>query len=245
MKSYGSERLFDAFRRFGFFDGLTYLLTRAISKVSNGRMSLVRYCIYAQPVLETALTPPRRGRDIAILEASEETALNTDFGRPVSVVADRLKQGARCLLAVRGSNLVGFQWFTTQHYLEDEVRCRFEITPADHCAWDFDIYVAPEERMRPVFSLLWDRCNAELRLAGIETCLSRISTYNLSSKKSHERLGAKQVGWLACLVAGRSQLTIMSAWPWIHVSLSSKTMPTFPASRIASQQAACSGRRQQ
>ncbi len=129
--------------------------------------------------------------------------------------------------------MLGFQWFTTIDYPEDQVRCLYRLEPGDRCAWDFDIFVRPEARMLPTFLRLWDHCNALLRQAGIDQSLSRIDAFNATSRRSHGSLGARPIGWAVFLTAGRLQVSAFSSTPWLHVSASPSNPPEWRVSRLA------------
>lgn len=215
----------------GWANAVLYWLSEVLHRTSGGKIRLIKYLLVAQPVAENDLTPFRRGRSIAVEEATSEKVLSTDFGRPSTVIAERLRVGSRCLLAYRQEDFVGFQWFTMQDYPEDEVRCLFELRPEDRCAWDFDIFVAPVARAQPVFMRLWDACNSQLRAEGITLSLSRINAFNSASLRAHARMGASTIATASFLVLGRWQLALLPAPPWLHVSRDAT--PRLPISRLA------------
>jgi GNAT superfamily N-acetyltransferase len=215
----------------GWINAALFVAARIAGRCSGGRLKLRKYYLTAQPVASGDLTPARRGRAIAVHEASATEIQLTDLGRPAAAVEHRLRHGARCLLAHKDDALLGFQWFTTRDFPEDEVRCRYRLDPRDRCAWDFDIYVQPAARTLPVFLRLWDHCHALLRDAGIDLSLSRIDAFNSASLRSHARLGAKPVAWALFLTLGPAQLAVFSSRPWFHVSWSGT--PTWPVSHIA------------
>lgn len=214
-------------------DTAFYGVARMLSKLSLRRARLLKYYIMAQPVPSDEFTPPGRGRAIVVSEGNPEEAFEVPFGRPAEVIRRRLECGSRYLVARKGSEVLGFQWFTLQDYPEDEVRCLFRLNPRDRCAWDFDVYVRPEARFQPVFTRLWDTCNAILRTAGIDYSLSRIDALNPVSRSAHRRLGAMPVGWCVFLVAGRAQLSFFSFRPWVHCSLFGGTAPELAVSALA------------
>ncbi|HWJ06237.1 MAG TPA: GNAT family N-acetyltransferase [Steroidobacteraceae bacterium] len=229
---------FGALRReLGLLDAALYALARAIGAITRGRARLVKYYITVQPVAATELTPARRGRQIEVNEASPAEALALAVERPRAVIEARLRHGGRCLTAHKAGQLVGFQWFTLEDYPEDDVRCLFRLAPGDLCAWDYDIFVLPEFRTQPVFSRLWDRCNALLRQAGVRWSLSRINAFNPGSRKAHERLGAKVIGSAYFVQAGRLQVSVFSSAPYLHVGFRETQRPILHVSRMASQAA--------
>jgi hypothetical protein len=216
----------------GSVDALLYAAARGLARGSSGHLRLRKYYIVSQPVAAGDLTPPRRGRSIEVSEGTRSDAAAVEFGRPRAVIEQRLASGTRYLVARRNGELLGFQWFSLVDYDEDEVRCRYRLRPADRCAWDFDIFVRPEARTLPVFARLWDACNAILRAQGITRSLSRIDAFNPASRQAHASLGATTVGWCLFVTAGRAQLSVLSARPWLHLSLSGEAAPVLAVSSL-------------
>ena len=72
-------------------------------------------------------------------------------------------------------------WISTGPYDEDEVRARFDPRPQGRAAWDYDIFIVPEERGGLLFVRLWDAAYELLRARGYLWSLSRISSFNLAS----------------------------------------------------------------
>ncbi len=227
------SRFRDLVRELGLVDACTYLLGRGIGRLSLGSLRLTKFYLVAQPVRTDELTPPRRGRSIAAREIGPDEIRTLDFGRPATVIEYRLRHGCRCLVATKGDQMLGFQWFTTADYPEDQVRCLYRLEPGDQCAWDFDIFVRPEARMLPTFLRLWDHCNTLLRQAGVEVSLSRIDAFNAASRRSHGSLGARPIGWATFLAAGSLQLSVFSSRPWLHLSASPSNPPEWRVSRLA------------
>jgi len=220
-------------REIGTGNALLYLASRVLGAVTRGKVRLVKYYITAQPIPGHELTPPRRGRQIVVEEASADQVWSLPAERPRHVLEARLRNGGRCLIARKDSLPVGFQWFTLVDYTEDEVRCVFHLEPRDRCAWDYDIFVSPKWRVQPVFSRLWDKCNEILRTAGVSLALSRINAFNKASRQAHERIGARIVGWALFICLGHVQLALLSSRPWIHVSFSERDLPVILVSKMA------------
>jgi hypothetical protein len=217
----------------GTANAILYGCARALRRTTSGGCRLHKYLLVAQPVGQRDLTPAQRGRSIDVREADTQEIRATDFGRPAHIIEYRLQHQCRCLTARKGGELIGFQWFTLHDYPEDEIRCLFRMVKGHACAWDFDVVVHPQYRVLPVFSKLWDRCNSLLRTAGIDITMSRIDAFNPVSRRAHARLGAREVGWAMFLVAGRAQLAIFSSRPWLHLSLSDRSIPVWPVSSLA------------
>lgn len=229
--------MLDRFRQLalelGTADAALYVLSRACARLTGRRLQLAKYYLFAQPVAAADLTPPRRGRSIEVREASVDEVRTADLGRPAAAIEYRIRHHCRCLLARKGEELLGFQWFTLADYPEDTVRCRYVLDPRDRCAWDFDIFVRPEARTQPTFLRLWDACNGILRQAGVDLSLSRIDAFNAASRRSHGSLGARAIGWAAFLSAGPLQIAFFSGRPWLHLSLTPSNIPAWPVSRLA------------
>jgi GNAT superfamily N-acetyltransferase len=217
----------------GLADATLYGFSRLLTAVTFGVVRLNKYYLTAQPIPAGNLTPDKRGRNIIISEASAQEALGTVMNRPMDVIRARQRSGCRCFLAHKNGELVGFQWFTMKDYLEDEVRCLFRLRQEDACAWDFDIFVRPEARTQPVFTKLWDATNAFLRDAEVKYSLSRISAFNALSLNSHARIGAWPFGWAVFVSAGEFQLTLLSARPWLKLSLDRRSVPVIEVSTLA------------
>jgi len=220
-------------RDIGTANAVFYSVSHVLRLASSGRVRLLKYYFTAQRVPDGDVTPPRRGQEIVVSEASPAEIHATLTSRPRSVIDSRLASGCRCLIARKDGELVGFQWLTMQDYPEDEVRCLFHFDPEDKCAWDFDIFVLPNSRLQPVFARLWDACNRILRDAGVRHSMSRINASNGASRRAHERIGARTVGWAMFLCIGSSQLAVFSSRPWFHASISKTSAPVLTVSRMA------------
>jgi len=107
----------------------------------------------------------------------------------------------------------------TEAYSEDVVRARYLLPPSGKTAWDFDVYVVPEERLGFTFPRLWDTAYEYLREKGIRWSLSRISAFNPASLAAHRRLGARRIGSATFLLLGGAQLMLSSFRPYLHLSL--------------------------
>jgi hypothetical protein len=212
------KRFRDLFREMGYSDGLLYLTARAAGIMTFGRVELRKYYFVSQPVPDRSLLPPARGNRITVETADRSHPLAGRFPRPLHVIETRYASGARCFLASKDGQFVGFLWLQMGGYLEDEVRCRFNPAPAGYTAWDFDVHIEPEHRNTFAFARLWDTANAFLRDAGVKWSVSRISAFKPGSINSHVRLGAFPVGQ-ACFLNGRKWQLMISITP-LHIHFS-------------------------
>lgn len=218
-------KLRDAFRTFGPFDGTLFLIGRLLAAASGGRCRIQRYVLVAQPVASVTLAGVARSASLEIRPVELDEARTLTWDRPMAVIERRYRDGAFCLGAFMKGRFVGFQWAMVGPYEEDDVRSQFVPLPASEAAWDFDIWVAPEYRVGRVFARLWEAMNANLHGRGVNWTMSRISAFAPDSLRSHARLEAARVGWSFYLVAGRTQLSLLSQAPYLHWSRSDARRP--------------------
>jgi hypothetical protein len=216
-------------RDIGWLNASLYSLDRLLLKALRGYLRLYKYDLVAQPVRETPLLPPGRGKKIEVRMIDETDIVTHQFPRPSAVIQARFKQGAKCLVAFKEGEFIGYLWLLSGTYIEDEVRATFSPLPAMKAVWDFDVYVAPEYRVGFAFSRLWDEANRFLAEKEIKWSCSRISAFNPGSLSSHARLGARTLGTAMFFCAGRCQVMFATTAPYIHLSFHSAS---FPAIRL-------------
>jgi len=207
----------------GWRDAALYWLARALAGASGGRWRLHRYRYIAQYVGATPLNGGR-GRDIAIAPRADDAPTPANYPRPDAVVAARLAQGARSLEAWRHGRLAGFIWLIDGAYQEDEVRARFQLA-APESSWDFDVWVAPEQRLGMTFARLWEAVRLELRARGVHWTCSRISAFNPASLRAHAAIGVVPLGSALFLCCGRWQWMFASMAPRFHWSRTPSSWP--------------------
>lgn len=203
-----------------------YAVARALELGSRGALRLICYQFVAQPIAKAEQVLAARAGSIEFRRLHTDDPLVTQFPRPPAVIAQRFRDGAQCLAAVKSGRLIGFLWYKEREYLEDEVRSRYLFQPAT-AVWDFDVYVDPEFRLGRLFARLWDFANGELRARGYRWTISRISAFNPESLAAHSRLGARRLGAAVFLVAGPLQVSFASLAPYIHVGWRDEMRPTF------------------
>lgn len=215
-----------AVKSLGWANGCMSLLADALARISRDACRIVRYRLLVQPLDPSWQLAGRHGRDLRIREAFYNDPILGQMDRPKATINERFKQGARCIVALRGDELVGFIWWIEGPYREDEVRCLFIPKPAGTSVWDFDVYVAPAHRHGATFARLWEAAVARMHEAGFECSCSRISAFNASSLRAHQRLGATIVGTCSFLCIGSLQITLSRDAPRLHVSWQSESRPT-------------------
>jgi len=217
------NRILRTIRQLGCFNALLLALARALEKSTLGRWRLQRYLFVAQ-VLPAAPLCGARGRDIDIRLLSEAGGVPPGCPRPAAVVMNRFHQGAQGLAAFRNNKLAGFLWFVFGAYQEDEVRARF-ILPSSDCAWDFDVWVDPEERLGWTFRRLWEGARLLLRARGASWSCSRISAFNAASLRAHAAIGTRPIGSATFLCCGDWQWMFATLPPYLHLSRSADIFP--------------------
>jgi hypothetical protein len=115
------------------------------------------------------------------------------------------------------SQLIGYLWFRFGQYEEDEVRCTYQLTPPEHSVFDFDLYLFPEHRMGLGFAAVWHGASGFLRERGVLYSFSRITRFNLLSRRAHSHLGCKRVGSAFFLQIGVVEVMAGTLSPYVHV----------------------------
>lgn len=211
-------------RQIGIVNVCLYAIDRILSKCSFSSKS-VKYYFVAQKISDQPLLPPQRGNNIFVTETIEEYE-NNPCPRPISVIKNRYKQGAKCLSAYKDEEFAGCLWYIKGKYKEDEVNCLYEL-PAKNSVWDFDVYVEPKFRLSPVFLKLWDYTSDKLLKENCLWSLSRISAFNPNSLFSHKRMGAVIIGWAVFVCLGAVQVTVANVSPFFHISFGKASFPVF------------------
>jgi hypothetical protein len=212
------------FFEFGPRDGCLYLLHRAALAITGARAGVVAYGLYAQPIGNEAYAAVRDDPRTRVVEVAPGDRLTAAFPRPAEVIAMRYADGARCYVALVKEKFGGYVWISRACHNEDEVRARYVVAgPA--AAWDFDVYVEPEQRLGRTLARLWKGVDEVLAREGVRWSFSRISRFNALSIATHARLGARKVGNATFFVCGPLQLMVSSLRPWLYVSISDNKRP--------------------
>lgn len=207
----------DDIRRIGWIGWLAYAADRGLAAISAGRVRLTSLWFYAQPVKQIPAVERRESDRIEIRVVTEHEIPESAFGRPPGAVAERFAHGSICIAATNGTELAGFMWLEFDHLRERLVRCDFVPAPRGKACWDFDLFVAPRYRLGRTFGRLWSHARAYLGERGIETTLSWIAFDNVASRRAHERMGARRVGWALVLGAWKLQIVVASDRPFVDV----------------------------
>jgi hypothetical protein len=214
------QRILSPFREFGPWAGALYAIDRMLQTLST-RTRLQYYELVVQPVPATPLVPERFTRRLEFREIKRgDPALDLMPALP-EIRAARFDQGAFCLGAFQKGKLIGYVWFCERAYDEDEVRCTYELVSPRNCVFDFDLYILPEYRMGMAFASLWTGANELLRRRGVDFTFSRMTRFNLASRRAHKHLGSVRIGRAVFLQAWRLQLMIATQSPYVHCSASS------------------------
>lgn len=211
------NKVIGPFREFGPAAGFLYALDRVLSSISP-RMRVYVYEFGAQPIGTAPLLPERLARNFEVRELKAGAPEMAQMPVPQSVIAARLAQGARCLGGFSKGRFIGYMWFCRNAYDEDEARCTYVLgSPADS-VFDFDYYLYPDSRLGTGFAGLWGGANAFLHAEGVRYTYSRLTRFNLATRRAHARLGLRVVGRGVFLKLGAVQVTIATVAPWFNVS---------------------------
>lgn len=220
-------------REFGVTVGLLYLLDRALRTLPGG-CALHVYEFMVQRVDDgLRLLPERFSRHIVLREmARGDATLDRLPARP-EIKAARFAQGAWCVGVERKGELLGCMWLIAGTYAEDEVRCDYRLPAAPagqaaDCVFDFDLYLFPEHRMGTGFAALWQAAGSHLQARGVQRSYSRMTRFNLASRRAHLRLGSEVVGRAAFLRLGRLEFMLSSLRPFAAVTWSRRVELRLP-----------------
>ena len=96
---------------------------------------------------------------------------------------------------------------------------------ADRSVFDFDFYLFPDYRLGLGFVALWNGANQFLQTRGIRYTFSRLTRFNVASRRAHAHLGWKCVGRALFLKAWRVELMLATIAPFTFLSWSGRQRP--------------------
>ncbi|NJN00960.1 MAG: GNAT family N-acetyltransferase, partial [Aquincola sp.] len=166
---------------------------RALRQLSP-RLGLRVYELMVQPIGVKALLPPNLTRNLTFGFIGRDHPDVSRMALRDGILDARLDQGARCMGVWRKGTLIGYLWFCSGRYHEDEVRCTYELTETDVSVFDFDLVVLPEHRLGIGFMAVWHAADQLLRERGVRFTFSRLTRFNVASRRAHAHLGWRCVG---------------------------------------------------
>lgn len=206
------------FREFGAAAGLLYAADRVLRRLWP-RAGIYVYEMMAQPIGPQPLLPERLARAYEVVEITRgHPDVERMPARP-EIKQQRFDRGARCLGLYKRGELAGYIWLSFGSYDEDEVRCTYRLADPQGGVFDFDLYVLPEHRMGVAFVAVWNAANAWLHAQGVRHSFSRMTRYNLPSRRAHRRLGSLCVGRAVFLQLGRLECMAATLPPYAGLSL--------------------------
>jgi hypothetical protein len=212
------QKIRGVFREFGLGVGLLYGMDRALQQLSSS-LRLYVYEFMVQPISKQPLVPARLTKSLEIREIrAGDPEIDLMPVRP-EIKRARFEQNAVCLGAFQNGQFIAYMWFCYRAYEEDEVRCTYFVTPPDEAVFDFDLYIFPKHRLSLAFVGLWNGANRYLSERGIQYTFSRLTRFNVGSRRAHDHLGWASVGRAVFLQAWRAELMIATVFPYLHLSL--------------------------
>ena len=186
-------RLVGPFREFGWAAGLAYVINRLLRALSPD-LGLYVYEFMVQPIGGKPLLPANLSRHLSFQEILKGDPAIADMPAREEIKARRFEQGARCLGTYRKGQLIGYIWYATGRHEEDEVRCDYVLEEQAVSIFDFDLYVLPQYRLGVGFLGVWHGANEILAPQGVRYTFSRLTRFNVASRRAHAHLGWKRVG---------------------------------------------------
>jgi hypothetical protein len=215
------DRLVSPFREFGLFCGALYAADRLLTRLSP-RLRVFVYDLMVQPIPLTPILAPKRVRNLSVRELKSGDPDLSAVVAPPPVQRSRFAQNSVCLATYSKNRLVGYIWLRFESYEEDEVRCTFVVNPAGKAVFDFDLVVLPEYRMGFGFAAVWHCTNEYLRNRGVHYTFSRLTRFNLASRRAHAHLGCKRAGSAVILKLWAVEIIACTLAPYFYLSSSQK-----------------------
>lgn len=213
-----ARRIAGPFREFGLLAGALYVADRALRGLSAGGLALFFYDLMVQPVRPDPLLPRGMSKNLRFAEIGPGHPDIALMPAREDIKRERFLKGACCLGVYRKEKLIGTIWLCRDRYEEDEVRCTYELIDAQRSVFDFDLYVFPEQRMGLGFPAVWDWANAYLTERGIRYTFSRLTRFNVASRKAHDRLASRCIGHALFLKAWRIELMLATIFPFVGLT---------------------------
>ena len=221
MSSDGMRRLASPFKMFGGLGGTLYIVGRLLRLLSP-RLGLYVYEFMVQPVGSKLLLPPKLSKNLTFSEIGRGHPDIAKMPARADIKEQRFAQGARCIGAYRKGQLIGYVWYCTERYHEDEVRCTCELVDSARSIFDFDLYVLPEHRLGVGFLGVWHGVNEMLAPRGVCYTFSRLTFFNNASRRAHAHLGWKRVGRGVFFQAWELELMIATIAPYVGATFGSR-----------------------
>lgn len=218
------SKLLGPFKEFGLLAGGLYAADQVLRRLSP-KTGIYVYEMMVQPIGGKKLLPVNLAKNLTFAEIKRgHPAIEMMPARP-EIKAARFEQGAFCLGVFRREKLIGYAWFCFNTYEEDEVRCTYELAVSDQSVFDFDFYILPEHRMGIGFLAVWHGANEYLRARNVRYTFSRLTRFNVASRRAHAHLGWKCVGRALFFQAWRVELMLATLSPFIFLSWSANHRP--------------------
>ena len=197
--------------------GLLYALNRLLHKVSP-QLGIYVYELMVQPITDKPLLPANLTRHLSFAEIDQQHPDIALMPAREAIKQARFEQGARCLGVYSKGKLLGYLWFCTEQYHEDEVRCSYILTVAQESVFDFDLFIFPEYRMGIGFIAIWHGANQYFTERGIRYTFSRLTRFNLASRRAHAHLGWRRIARAVFLKAWRVEIMAATLFPYLALT---------------------------
>lgn len=213
-----ASRLLSPFHEFGLVAGALYLADRLLRRLSP-QLGLYVYELMVQPITDKPLLPASLTKHVEFREIRPGDPELECMPVPHAIRESRYRQHAVCLGTFHKGMFTGYIWFCRNAYAEDEVRCTFLLPADDTAVFDFDLYVVPEKRMGIGFMAIWHGASQYLYQRGVRYTFSRLTRFNIASRRSHAHLGWKRVGSAIFLRLWRLEFMCATVTPFVSITL--------------------------
>lgn len=211
------KKISGPFKEFGWLAGTLYAADRALRSISP-RLGMYVYELMVQPITDKPLLSANLAKNLTFEEIGSGHPDVALMPAREDIKALRFAQAARCLGVYRKRVLIGYIWFNFGTYEEDEVRCTYILQESAVSVFDYDLYLFPEYRMGIGFMGIWHGANQYLRARGVDYTFSRLTRFNLASRRSHAHLGWKRAGQAVFLQLGPIEAMVADVAPFVALT---------------------------
>ncbi|OGW50301.1 MAG: hypothetical protein A2078_10790 [Nitrospirae bacterium GWC2_57_9] len=104
------------------------------------------------------------------------------------IFRQRFGAGDHCAVAVAGSRIIGYEWFTSKRFHEEQ-RYLYPLSVPDDAIYAYDAFILPEFRISGVWVRFKKHLAEQMRELGRQRIITLIDSHNALSLKTHVRFG--------------------------------------------------------
>jgi hypothetical protein len=127
-----------------------------------------------------------------LIDFHDNYAIKWNYLFSKSDVANRLKSGHQCYIALENERLIGFIWFAMNKIYSPDLHCTFSIN--ENCVVSYNGFVHPHFRGRNILPAMRRMAFTELSEEGFKQCFDYVRATNKSVIRSNLKFSTIIVG---------------------------------------------------